>query len=204
MRTPIARLGLTLLFFLIGGLFTASPARAADCPDAGVTVVVEHEGTTTTECAEGDPKTAGEALESAGFEVEKVQSDPRMLCTIDRLPKTSCAKAPEAKTYWAFFTASGDGAWEFADKGVFDLDPEPGSAIGLRFGDGAEPSVSPADAAADAAATEEDTTGDADDGAPASEDSEEGGSAGLTTTIVGVVLLVVLAGGAFVVARRRN
>lgn len=207
MRTTIARLGLTTLL-ATGGLAVATPAQAAGCSGSdGVTVVVQHGSSTTAECADGDPKDAGEALESAGFTVEKVQSDPRMLCTIDGAPTTSCAKPPEAKTFWGFFTASESGAWTFADKGVFDFDPEPGSTIGFRFGDGSEPTTSPSEAAAsegDSAQESPSASAADEDSGASSEDTEESGPTALVTTVVGVVLLAVLAGGALLVARRRR
>lgn len=208
MRATTARLGLTAL--LAGsGLAIASPAHAAECTDSeGVTVVVEHGGTSSTECAGGDPKDAGEALESAGFAVEKVQADPKLLCTIDDAPKTSCAEAPEAETFWAFYTASDGGSWEFADQGVFDFDPEPGSTIGFRFGDGAEPALAP-DEAADEVAAENDSaqespSADGDTDAAASDETEESGTSALVPTVIGVALLALLAGGGFFVARRRR
>lgn len=206
MRTTIARLGLISLI-ATGGLAITAPAHAAGCTGSdGVTVVVQHGSSTKTECAEGDPKHAGEALESAGFTVEKVQSDARMLCTIDGTPKTSCAKPPEAETFWGFFTASDSGEWEFADEGVFDLDPEPGTTIGFRFGDGAEPSTSPEEAAGEDGSAEETTSAsdDASEDTGASDDGEESGSTALVATGVGAGLLVVLAGGAFLIARRRR
>ncbi len=203
MRTTITRLGLTALV-ATGGLAVASPAQAAGCSETdGVTVVVQQGSSTKTECAEGDPEDAGEALESAGFEVEKVQSDAKMLCTIDGAPETSCASPPEAETFWGFFTASDDGAWEFADKGVFDFDPEPGTTIGFRFGDGSEPTLSAEEAAAEA---EESTSGsgDSDEAAASSDDGDDGGSTALVASAVGVGLLAVLVGGGFLVARRRR
>lgn len=205
MRTTIARLGLTALI-ATGGLAVASPAQAAGCSESeGVTVVVQQGDSTTTKCAEGDPEDAGEALESAGFEVEKVQSDAKMLCTIDGAPKTSCASPPDAETFWGFFTASDDGAWEFADKGVFDLDPEPGSTIGFRFGDGSEPTTSPEDAASEVAKGDaESETTDSGEAAPSSDDGDDSGSTTLVASVVGVGLLAVLVGGGVLVARRRR
>lgn len=200
MRTMIARLGLTALL-ATGGLAAATPAQAAGCSGSeGVTVVVQHGSSTRAECADGDPKDAGEALESAGFTVQTVQADARMLCTIDGAPKTSCATAPEAETFWGFFTASEGGDWTFADQGVFELDPEPGTTLGFRFGDGSEPTMSPDEAAAaegDSAQESSPASADPDDG-------EESGPNALVTTVVGVALLAVLAGGAVLVARRRR
>src|SRR5699024_7875130 len=201
MRNTIARLGLTALF-AAGGLAVTSPAQAAGCADDdGVTVLVQHEDETTVECADGDPETAGEALESAGFEVEKVQSDAQLLCTIDGTPETSCAKAPEAETFWAFFTASDGGSWEFADKGVFAYDPEPGTTLGFRFGDGAEPSMT----AEEAVASEDESTA-ADGTDETSDDSaaEDEGSGALVPTVIGFALVAVLAVGGFLVSRRRK
>lgn len=202
MRTAIARLGLTALI-ATGGLAVASPAQAAGCADSdGVTVLVQHDDETRVECADGDPETAGEALESAGFEVEKVQSDAQMLCTIDGAPETSCATAPEAETFWAFFTASDGGSWEFADKGVFALDPEPGTTLGFRFGDGAEPSMT----AEEAAASADDSTADggADEASSSEDAAEDEGSGALAPTLIGVALLAALAVGGVLVARRRR
>lgn len=206
MRTTIARLGLISLV-ATGGLAITTPAHAAGCTGSdGVTVVVQDDSSTKTECAEGDPEDAGEALESAGFTVEKVQSDARMLCTIDGTPKTSCAQPPEAEEFWGFFTESDSGEWEFADEGVFDLDPEPGTTLGFRFGDGAEPSISPEEAADEDGAAEETTSAgdDSADDAASSDEGEDGRSTTILATVVGVSFLAVLAGGAFLIARRRR
>lgn len=202
MRTTIARLGLTALV-ATGGLAVASPAQAAGCSEGdGVTVVVQQGSSTTTECAEGDPKDAGEALESAGFEVEKVQSDPKLLCTIDGAPKTSCAEPPEAETFWGFFTAEDGGAWEFADKGVFDYDPEPGTTIGFRFGDGSEPTLSAKEAASEA---EQSTSESGDDAASSSSEDEEGGNlTAILASVVGLSLVALVVGGGFLIVRRRR
>lgn len=202
MRTAIARLGVTALL-AAGGLTLAPAAQAASGCEDGVTVVVQQESSTSAECAEGDPKTAGEALESAGFEVEKVQSDPKMLCTIDGAPETSCAKAPEADAFWGFFTSTDGGPWAFATKGVFDYDPKPGTAIGFRYGSGDAPTTSAKKAAS---SLEETASPDSDETAAAdsSEESQDEGSNARLPTVVGVGVLAVLAGAAFLVARRRR
>jgi len=205
-RTAIARLGLTTLL-ATGGLALAAPAHAAPAESGscdGVAVLVEHDGSSSAGCAEGDPKTAGKALQAAGFEIEEVQSDPKLLCAIDGVPDTSCAKAPEADAFWGFFTADGN-SWAFADKGVFAFDPEPGSTIAFSFGSGDEPTTKPTKASAEAASAAESASSDEETSASDSSDEEDdSGSTALVTTVGGVVVLAILAGAGFLVARRRR
>ncbi len=206
MRTALARLGLMSLL-AAGGLALAAPAQAAPADSGscdGVAVLVEHDGSTDAGCAEGDPKTAGDALEAAGFEIKKVQSDSQLLCSIDGVPDTSCAKAPEADAFWGFFTADGN-SWGFADKGVFAFDPKPGSTIAFSFGSGDEPTTKPKKASADAASAAQSASSDEGTSAADSEDAkDDSGSNALVTTVGGVVVLVILAGAGFLVARRRR
>lgn len=206
MRTAIARLGLTALV-AAGGLALTAPTHAATAESGscdGVAVLVEHDGSTDAGCAAGDPKTAGEALQAAGFDIKKVQSDAKLLCSIDGVPDTSCAKAPEADAFWGFFIADGN-SWGFADKGVFAFDPKPGSTIAFSFGSGDEPTTKPKKASAEAAsAAESASSGEETSASDASDAEDEGSSTALVTTVGGVVVLAILAGAGILVARRRR
>lgn len=195
MRTLLCGLGLATL--LTGSAVVApAPASAAPCSGTeGVTVVVQAGNSATTACAPGDPDSGTDALASAGFSVEQVQSQPGVVCTIDEQPATSCVRMPPADEYWAFYHAdAGDTAWTYSRVSIAEYDPEPGASVGFRLGDGsAEPARAPADTT---------DASDEDGGTGSQQDADDGESA-LVTAAIGGGLLIVLAGGAVVVARRR-
>ncbi len=179
----------------------------------GVTVVVDFTdlgGDIEVGCAEGDPASGREALESAGFTPE--DSQPGMICTIDDQPDP----CPEEFTgsYWSYWYAEDD-AWASYQVGADDADPAPGGVEGWRYFDGsAGPQVAPAEAAAAAPAEPaEETTGDADETATADQDAdktsaavpeESDGSDPSGFIAAGVVALVLVAGIVLVVRRRRE
>lgn len=143
MRRLLARLGLAALL-AGGGLAVASPAQAAACTgSSGVTVVVQSGGSADVRCASGDPGSAGAALQSAGFSVAQVQTQPGAICTIGGVPSTSCVRMPPKDQYWAFHHASAGGSWSYASRGAFAYDPKPGTVVGFRLGSGAAPGITP-------------------------------------------------------------
>lgn len=143
MRRLLAGLGATALL-TGGGLALSTPAQAAGCSGtSGVTVVVQSASSTDVRCAPGDPSTAGAALTAAGFSVERVQTQPGAVCTINGLPAISCARMPPADNYWAFHHAAAGGAWQYSSSGIYLYDPAPGSAVGFRLGTNASPTVAP-------------------------------------------------------------
>lgn len=199
--------GLALATLLTGSMLVApAPAHANACTGAsGVTVVVQdeeggdNEDALTVACAPGDPASGLAALTSAGFSVEQVQSQPGAICTIDEKPSISCVRMPPGDHYWAFYhAAAGDSAWTYSTVGAANLDPQPGSSVGFRLGDGTmEPSRAPSSTTAAPSGS-----GDA----TATGQQEDGGDDGATviTAAIGGGLLAVLLGGAVVVARRRG
>ena len=143
MRRLLARLGVAALL-AGGGLAVSSPAQAAPCTgSSGVTVVVQSGGSADVRCASGDPGSAGAALQSAGFSVQQVQTQPGAICTIGGVPDTSCVRMPPTSRYWAFHTAPAGGSWSYSSQGAYAYDPKPGTVVGFRLGSGAAPSVAP-------------------------------------------------------------
>lgn len=128
-----------------GGIATAPAAQAAACSGtSGVTVVVDTGSSVQTRCAPGDPGDGFAALQGAGFQVTRVQRFPGALCRIDGLPSSDpCDNMPPTSAYWAFFSAPAGGSWAYQQKGIGAYDPAPGTAVGFRFGSGAQPRVAP-------------------------------------------------------------
>ena len=201
---------------------SASPAQAQvvsgnGCTDTdGVTVVVDFTdlgGDIEVGCAEGDPASGREALESAGFAPE--DSQPGMICTIDNQPDP-CPEEFDG-SYWSYWFAE-DEAWASYQVGADDADPAPGDVEGWRYFDGsAGPQLEPAEAAAAAPAEgSADATDEADDSGSADQDSDGGktddaavteeadGSDPSGVIAAGVVALVLIAGIVLVVRRRRE
>ncbi len=173
----------TLLAVVLGlaGLLTVSPsatAAPADACDDGVTVVVDFTdlgGEVEVGCADGDPATGREALESAGF--TPTDSMPGMICAIDANPDP-CPEEFDG-SYWAYWTTDG-GEWVAHTAGADGTDPAPGDVEGWRYNDGATgPGISPDEATAGADADPQDASGAAE---PAATDAAETGSADTDAT----------------------
>lgn len=183
---------------------TAGPAEVsgtACADDTGVTVVVDLTDLgedVRVGCAEGDPASGREALESAGFTT--TDSVPGMICAVDGLPDP-CPEEFDGN-YWAYFSAEADGEWTARTEGADTADPAPGTFEGWRYNDGsAGPGVTTAELAAagaaesgDAsdAATEGATTDATDDDAAAAGGPSTGLVVGLGAAAVALVLAVVL------------
>lgn len=133
-----------------GGVVLAPAAEAAACSGtSGVTVVVDTGSSVQTRCAPGDPGDAFTALQSAGFSTTRVARFPGALCKINGFPsKDPCVNMPPTSAYWAFFSAPAGGSWQYQQKGLGGYNPAPGTAVGFRFGSGAQPRVAPPAAAA--------------------------------------------------------
>ncbi|GAA4285648.1 hypothetical protein [Georgenia daeguensis] len=192
---------------------TALPAQAgapadvsgtACADDAGVTVVVDLTDLgedIRVGCAEGDPATGREALESAGFTT--ADSVPGMICAVDGLPDP-CPEEFDGN-YWAYFSAEADGEWTARTEGADTADPAPGTFEGWRYNDGsAGPGVTTAEltaTAAESTATADDTAtaGDAADTQAA--DDASGPSTGLVVGLGAAAVALVLA---VVLLRRRG
>ena len=212
----VALLPLTTAVLALG----ASPAHAqvvsgSGCTDTdGVTVVVDFtdlDGDIEVGCAEGDPASGREALESAGFTPE--DSQPGMICTIDGQPDP-CPEEFDG-SYWSYWFAEDD-AWASYQVGADDADPAPGDVEGWRYFDGsAGPQLEPAEVAAAAAdpgegsaeeAGETDSGADDDDADKTStavpEEVDDSDPSGYIAA--GVVAVVLIAGIVLVVRRRRE
>ena len=192
----------------------AQVASGSGCTDTdGVTVVVDFTdlgGDIEVGCAEGDPASGREALESAGFAPE--DSQPGMICTIDGQPDP-CPEEFDG-SYWSYWFAEDD-AWTSYQVGADDADPAPGDVEGWRYFDGsAGPQVEPAEAAAAAADAAEGSADDAgendsgsgDDGADKTSTAvpEEDDDADPSGYIAAGVVAVVLVAGIVLVVRRRR
>ena len=162
----------------------------------GVTVVVDFTdlgGAVESGCAEGDPGSGREALESAGF--TPVDSQPGLICTIDGQPDP-CPTEFEG-SYWAYWQVL-DGEWTASQAGAGDTDPAPGDIEGWRYNDGSVPPPLPqtgesAEQTSSAAATEASTAATAED--------EGGGVPVGIWAVIGVVVVGLVVG--LVVRRQR-
>ncbi|RPF26708.1 hypothetical protein [Georgenia muralis] len=149
----------------------ASVATGDACtgPD-GVTVVVDLTdlgGAVEVGCADGDPATGREALESAGF--APTDSSPGFICAVEGLPDP-CPEEFDG-SYWSYWTAEPAGDWVAQTEGADTTDPVPGTFEGWRYNDGSTgPGVAPAALAGTAAsdAATEDASASAPDSADAS------------------------------------
>ncbi len=219
--------GVALLVPLFAAPVAADPQDPAGaCTDGGVTVVVDLtdlDGEVVVGCAEGEPESGRDALESAGFET--ADSQPGMICAINSLPDP-CPEEFDGN-FWAYFTAEEGGEWEMSMEGADTAVPAPDSFEGWRYNDGSEapdfepvagpqadaddatedatadgtetsdaPSIAPSD---DATATD-DATADGQDGAT---DSESGiGTWGIVGIVAAVVVVLAVLG--WVLSRRRR
>jgi hypothetical protein len=178
------------------------------CADGtGVTVVVDLTDLgedVRVGCAEGDPTTGREALESAGFTT--TDSVPGMICAVDGLPDP-CPEEFDGN-YWAYFSAEADGEWTARTEGADTADPVPGTFEGWRYNDGTTgPGVTTAELAAASTAqggadgaTAADTSDTADTQA-AEDQPSDGPSTGLVVAL-GVAAVAVAV--AAVLRRRRR
>lgn len=186
------RYAVTLLaaIALLGGASTAAaaaePAQAAAVADCdGVTVIVDFTdlgGAVASGCAEGDPASGREALESAGF--VPVDSAPGLICTIDAQPDP-CPTEFEG-SYWAYWQHEG-GEWVASQVGADEADPAPGGIEGWRYNDGSVPPPAPDAPIEETAAPTSEAAADT-----TSEEASEDAPGGVSPAIWVVVAVVVL------------
>jgi len=184
---------------------TAPPAAAETMACAGVTVVVDFTdigGAVETGCAEGDPASGREALESAGFTVTDDESG--LICAIGSQPADPCGAFEGS--YWAYWQVA-DGEWVASQVGADQADPAPGAVEGWRYNDGSvpppllegtEPEVTEptSDDAPTSASTDDATT-------PAAADDSDGGGIGVGVWVaIGVVVAAAVVG--LVLRRQRS
>ncbi|SEF00813.1 hypothetical protein [Ruania alba] len=178
---------------------TSAPVGAACADDTGVTVVVdatELGGDIEIGCAEGDPATGREALESAGFDTSN--SEAGYLCAIGGQPDPCVAPEDFDGVFWSYWNAEPEGEWTSYEVGADEADPAPGAIEGWRYSDGAEgPGIAPVDVLA-VAEPEETTDESAED---ADEPAEESSTPVLP--ILAVVLGLALVAAIVLVVRRR-
>jgi len=181
-----------------------APARAQGSPHGigcgtteGVTVVVDFTdlgGSIEVGCAEGDPASGREALESAGF--TPTDSNSGMICAINAQPESCPAESTGPS--WSYWHGE-DGEWTSYEVDADKVDPALGGVEGWRYSDGsAGPGLAPA--AAVSAGASEAAAESADDAAEAA-DQADFDPAGLIA--VAVVALVLVTGLVLVLRRRR-
>lgn len=203
MRTvprALALLGAAALLFGTAGAASAETGDAvavavADCD--GVTVIVDFTdlgGAVESGCAEGDPASGREALETAGFTA--VNDPSGFICTIDSQPDPCPTEF--TGSYWAYWQVV-DGEWVASQVGADEADPAPGDLEGWRYNDGSVPPPLPA-----ADGETADPTTDPVTTAPAESDSENdgGGISPALWTVLGVVVVALVAG--LVIRRGRS
>lgn len=152
-RFDLAAGGIARGCLLTGALLTGmavapGSAQAATCSSTGgVSVIVDFGSSIRTGCAGGDPATGWSAIESAGFPLEGTQRFPAtFICRVAGFPGSAdeaCVQTPPASAYWAIWTAPAGGSWSYSNTGAAQLNPAPGSVIGLAFGAGRSPGMAP-------------------------------------------------------------
>ena len=143
--------GRLLLFALVMALVgvgqplvTAGPAAASACSSsAGVTVVVDYQGSISVGCA-ASPGDGLQALSQAGHGYTFVVRQPGLVCQIDSEP--SPCNGAKATAYWSYWHASRGGGWSYSNSGAGSYSPSPGSVEGWSFGAGNPPGIDPPDA----------------------------------------------------------
>lgn len=184
-----------------------APARAQMTPHGigcgtteGVTVVVDFTdlgGSIEVGCAEGDPASGREALESAGF--TPTDSNSGRICAINAQPDP----CPEESTgsSWSYWHGE-DGEWASYGVSADKVDPALGAVEGWRYSDGSAGSAGPglAPAAAVSAGASEATGQSADDAAEAADQADFDPAGSIAVAVVALVLVT----GLVLVLRRRR
>lgn len=192
---------------------SAATGDACTGPD-GVTVVVDLTdlgGDVEVGCADGDPATGREALESAGF--VPTDSSPGFICAVEGLPDP-CPEEFDG-SYWSYWTAEPAGDWVAQTEGADTTDPVPGTFEGWRYNNGSTgPGVAPAALAGTAAndAATEDSSVSAPDSADGSGEADEvavdgpapDGGFPIGTALGAGALVALLATVAVLLVRRRS
>ena len=125
-------------------LLTAGPAAASACSSsAGVTVVVDYQGSISVGCAPS-PGDGLQALSQAGHGYTFVPRQPGLVCQIDSEP--SPCNGAKTTAYWSYWHASRGGNWSYSNSGAGSYSPSPGSVEGWSFGAGNPPGIDPPEA----------------------------------------------------------
>ncbi len=177
------------------------PAGAMQGCESGVTVVVDFAafgGEVQARCAPGNQDSGLGALESAGFTVTMVSSQPGFLCRIDGEPAGDpCSRTPPGDAYWGYWQAGPTGDWAYATAGAASTTPQVGSVEGWAFSTPdteGTPSMTPSDAVAIAAAGT----------VPQATDTADAGSGPSTGLVIGLGALVGIAAAITLSALRRR
>jgi len=189
---------------IAAAMTVAAPPATADQAVAvqecdGVTVVVDFTdlgGAVETGCAEGDPGSGREALESAGF--TPVDSQPGLICTIDSQPDPCPAEFEGS--YWAYWQVL-DGEWAASQTGADDTDPAPGDIDGWRYNDGSVPPPLPQTGETDASGEQTSSDAATDEATSAPAEGGSGVPVGIWV-VMGVVVVGLVVG--LVVRRQRD
>ena len=148
-----AALAVVVLAAVVAPLTAASPVSAApdrsaaagwsDGPCAptdnvGVTIVVDFQelgGGVNVRCADGPVADGADALDQAGISWQGVVRWGRgFVCKIAGEPSNDpCIDTPPASAYWSYWVAPRGGAWCYANYGVLNRTPPPGSVEGWSF-----------------------------------------------------------------------
>jgi len=139
----------------------AAPAARVDATPAsacttrsGVTVIVDFTsfgGDIERGCDPGQPETALEALNTAGFSTAgTARYGDAFVCRIDGRPSSkheACIDTPPAGSSWSFYFARpSDRGWTYSAAGVLGYRPPSGSLLAFAFGNFAKPGVLPSGA----------------------------------------------------------
>lgn len=141
-RRLSAALAALVLCATAGTVIAAPAAQAASCREGGgVTVVVDFGGGVQTSCANGDPGSGLDALNSAGFGYTR--NSTGLVCQINSTPG-NCPDPPPTDRYWSYWHGTPGGSWSYSPKGPGSYNPAPGTVEGWVYGNGrSAPSISP-------------------------------------------------------------
>jgi hypothetical protein len=119
---------------------------------SGVTVTVDFTafgGVEQTRCAAGAQTSGITAMQNAGFTpAGTTHYGLAFVCRINNLPSPTqdpCVNTPPPTAYWAYYHAlSGATTWSYSSSGASSYKPPLGSIDAWAFGNGATPSLTPA------------------------------------------------------------
>lgn len=132
-----------LLLVVIAAFLTSTPASAAgptSCdPATDVVVTVDPgplDGEVTTSCVtDVDGRTALDVLQATGQSTESTTAGMPMLCRIDGRPapaEETCGTNLSGDGYWAFYLATIDSDWSYAQVGPADQQVSPGEFVAFE------------------------------------------------------------------------
>jgi len=127
---------------------TAGPCSGT----SGVTVTVDFTafgGVEQTRCAAGAQTSGITAMQNAGFTpAGTTHYGLAFVCRINNLPSPTqdpCVNTPPPTAYWAYYHAlAGATTWSYSSSGASSYKPPLGSIDAWAFGNGATPSLTPA------------------------------------------------------------